>query len=346
MKKIGIFMLTTLWILVIINIGQIRDYINTQKGIHFFDTWKFKEASQSFQKVKDITSLYNDANSLYKQGKFEEAIQKYWLITTWDNSTLDFNQYYNKGNSLYKQWIQDSIYREELRKQAISSYDFSLSLHDDEDTKYNKLIVEKALNKFQEDEQKNSSNNSNHQDNSESQKDLSTWNNDKSIQWNWKQGSQNNESQNSENTNNTNEQWTGKNSINSWNNENYTSQNKTWDLINTWNMNSWSWINQTYEEIWTGTAQSWSMSEQSATNGKNKTNNQQNDESTSNELSQEQFQAIQDYKKQLSEQQKQYGQYYNKIYKEKSNDSFERFFNDPFFNNGSLDWGNSDKKDW
>jgi len=324
MEKIKILILTTLWILVIINIWQFRGYIHTQRWMKFFDTWEFKNASQEFQKVKDITSLYNDANSLYKQGKFEEAIQKYWLLSTWDTTSLDIYQYYNKGNSLYKQWIQDPIYREDLRKQAITSYNLALSLQDDEDTKYNKLVVEKALKKLQENKQSNSSNSSNSQNNSENQKNSSTWNSDANKKGDSSQKDQNDSSLNGENS---------------------TSQSGIWGLINTWNMNPGSWTNHTYEENWTGAVQSWSVDEQSTTN-ENEEMNDGNKEGQSNEFSQEQLQAIQDYKQELSDQQKQYGQYYNKTYKDESNDPFERFFNDPFFDNGLLNWDNTNKKDW
>lgn len=346
MKKIGIFIFVTLWILAIINIWQIHNYIHTQRGIHFFEHWNFEEASQEFQKVKDITSLYNDANSLYKQGKFEESIQKYWLLITWDNDLLDFYQYYNKGNSFYKQWIQDSTYREKLRKQAITSYDFALSLQDDKDTKYNKSVVVKALKKLQEEKQKDSSNNSSSQGGGKNNKDWSGWNNNTSTQWDSKKENQNNNTQNSEDTNKTNKQWTGSNSEDSWYNENIISQNGTWWLANTWSMDSLSGTNQNYEEKWTGAIQSWSMSEQDAINKNNEEKNQQKSQDSNTEISQEQLQAIQNYKQQLSDQQKQYGKYYNKTYKEKSNNTFENFFNDPAFDNGSLNWADSDKKDW
>ena len=345
MKKIGIFILAILWILVIINMWQIHNYIHTQKWIHFFENWNFKEASKEFQKVKDVTSLYNDANSLYKQGKFEEAIQKYWLLNTWDNTLLDFYQFYNKGNSLYKQWIQDSTYRVKLRKQAIDSYNLALSFQDDEDTKYNKSVVEKALKKIQEEEEKNSSSNSNSQNSSKNSKDSSNWNRNTDTKSNSKQESQTNNSQKDGNSDNINKQWTGAN-VNSWDNKNSSSPNGTWKLVNTWSISSSSWTDQTYEKNWTGAVQSWSMNKKATTNKNDEENNQQNSQDSNTPLSQEQLQAIQNYKQQLSDQQKQYWQYYNKKYKEKSDDSFENFFNDPFFDNGSLNWGNTDKKDW
>ena len=346
MKKIGIFIIAILSIVTIMNIWQIRNHIHTQRGIGFFKHWNFKKASKEFQKVKDITSLYNDANSLYKQWKFEEAIQKYWLLNTWNNILLDFYQYYNKGNSLYEQWIQNPTHRAKLRKQAISSYDFALSLQDDEDTKYNKSVIEKALKQLQKTEQKEKQNDSSNNNNSQSgnnNKNWSNWNNHTSTQWSWGQESQNNHSQDSKNSHKTNKQWTSINSINSWNNENSLSQNKTWVLTNTWSMESLSWMDQNHKNSWTGATESWSISKQSSTNQKN---NQQNSQNSNTPLSQEQLQAIQNYKKQLSNQQKQYGQYYNKKYKKDNDDPFQDFFNDPFFDNRQLNWDNSDKKDW
>jgi Ca-activated chloride channel homolog len=118
----------------------------------------FKEAAKNFgsalSESPDNASLaYNLANSQYRQGQFDKALQSFnQAATLSQNSTLKQNAYYNSGNVLFNLGKLE---------QAIDSYKKALELDpNDLDTKYNLEFSREQLKKRQKkDDQKKSSNN-------------------------------------------------------------------------------------------------------------------------------------------------------------------------------------------
>lgn len=99
--------------------------------------------------------------------------------------------------------------------------------------------------------------------------------------------------------------------------------------------NTWSWTSQedNSSESW-----SWNTNKSSwETDNENK---------WENNLSDEQIQALKQYEEALKEEQKNNTDSFNKVYEESNtNDIFDNFFNDPFFNNDLLN-NTNEEKDW
>ena len=124
----------------------------------------FQEAKKNFnsafdQSPNNASLAYNLANSQYRLGQFEKALQSFnqaAFIT--QNSQLKQKSYYNAGNALFKLGKLE---------QAISSYKNALELNpDDMDAKYNLEFTRKHLkkrkkNRQQNNQQKKSSNKDN-----------------------------------------------------------------------------------------------------------------------------------------------------------------------------------------
>ena len=85
---------------------------------------------------------YNIGNTLYMQGKYDEAFQEYNKVLSAEKADLHFRSYYNMGNTLY---------RMEKLPESILSYTQALRVSpDDLDSKYN---LEYVRNKLKEESQ-------------------------------------------------------------------------------------------------------------------------------------------------------------------------------------------------
>ena len=314
MKKIDDFYRWLLGIgillLVVVNFQQVWSFIDIAQGNIYFTAKSYNEASDTYAQSDSDVWMYNNANSLYKQGKFDEAMTRYQLITTWRNQVLDRYVFHNQGNSLYRQGQIDAVNRTNLWEQAILSYQSSLAIHEDKDTRFNLEFVKKQLDILKKQEKQQS--NQQQQNGQQNQ-----------------QGQQNNSGSVSSPTG-INQQWTG-NTPWTGSSENTKPSNQTSSSGGSWSHSD----SQKMGTSWSG-AQSTTGNHQGMTTGSN----------ASQWLSQDQKQALQNYKNQLSQQQVQYGQYYNKVYQDQSNDPIQNFFNgNTFFDNSLLNqW--SDKKDW
>lgn len=117
-----------------------------------YENKNFKEASKNFDKVQNTPEAkYNYANSLYKEGKYKEALSNYKNVVT-SNKELEFKKLHNMGNSYVK--------TNELEN-AKKMYESALKLKDDKQTKENLDIVNKALEQKEQKEQKNKKNKQN-----------------------------------------------------------------------------------------------------------------------------------------------------------------------------------------
>ncbi len=101
-------------------------------------------------------SYYNAGNALYKQGKYKKAIQNYEKAT-FDNKLTRAKNFANMGNAYAKMADEKNL------KKAVTSYEKSLKLHEDKDTKENLEAVKKALKKKEQKKQKQKKNQKNKQ---------------------------------------------------------------------------------------------------------------------------------------------------------------------------------------
>ncbi|QOP43119.1 VWA domain-containing protein [Sulfurimonas sediminis] len=91
-------------------------------------------------------SYYNAANALYKAKKYKEAVQNYEKAT-FDDKVSRAKNFSNMGNAYAKMGDEASL------KKAIESYEKSLKLHEDKDTRENLEAVKKALKKKEQKKQ-------------------------------------------------------------------------------------------------------------------------------------------------------------------------------------------------
>lgn len=101
---------------------------------------------------KKTEANYNVGNSLYKQGKYKEAIKSYEKANFTDKNKIA-NSLANIGNSYAKEPTKKNL------QEAIKSYESSLKLREDKDTRENLEAVKKALKKQKNKKNKKDKNN-------------------------------------------------------------------------------------------------------------------------------------------------------------------------------------------
>lgn len=165
--KIILFLLTFCSLASEILADSPKDLI--RKGNSSYRKQHFDEAEVYYRKSlekdpKNTTATFNLGNSLFKQKKFEESMQKYLQVA---NSTNDpktkANAYYNLGNS----YLKNKQYAE-----SIEFYKKALRLNPkDFDAKYNLEYARRMLlleqQKKQQQEQKQNQQQQNQQNNSQ-----------------------------------------------------------------------------------------------------------------------------------------------------------------------------------
>ena len=131
-------------------------FVNPHAKAGLLDFMKLKEAKEAYkagdynksakiyskyaEQTDSANSYYNEANSLYKQKKYEQAIQTY-KKATFSEKTTQANNLANIGNAFVKQAKPQSL------QKAVEAYEESLKLHEDKDVRENLEAVKKALEK-------------------------------------------------------------------------------------------------------------------------------------------------------------------------------------------------------
>ncbi len=83
--------------------SDILEFKNIQNAKKYYEDKKYNKASDEYRKIsKSPQSFYNLGNSLYKEGKYKEAIDIYSKTVTNDKS-LEAKKLHNMGNSYVKQ---------------------------------------------------------------------------------------------------------------------------------------------------------------------------------------------------------------------------------------------------
>ncbi len=139
-----------------------RKYI--RQGVKDYNENSYEQAELKFRKANELNTssfeaAFNTGNALYKQGKTEDAEQKYTTLTEKEKSdSKKADLYYNLGNTYLKS--QDY-------QKGIEAYKNALRLRpEDDDARYN---LTWALNKLEEQQQQQNQNQEQNQEQNQDQ---------------------------------------------------------------------------------------------------------------------------------------------------------------------------------
>jgi Ca-activated chloride channel family protein len=120
----------------------VLDFMELEKAKEAYNAGEYEKAGSIYKeyeaKTKNAETHYNLANTLYKQGKYKEAIASYNKAFFKDPQKQAKN-YANLGNSYVKAKEKDGL------EKAIKAYENSLKLENDKDVSDNLESVKKAL---------------------------------------------------------------------------------------------------------------------------------------------------------------------------------------------------------
>ena len=138
------------------------NYENIDKANAAYEKKEYRKASEYYKKVSSNSeSLYNLGNSLYKEGKYDDAIKAYNKVVTFDKA-LESKKLHNLGNSY--------VNKNKLEK-AKEFYEKSLKIYENQDTRENLNIVNKELEKQKKKEDKKNKNKDEKKQSKDSQDD-------------------------------------------------------------------------------------------------------------------------------------------------------------------------------
>lgn len=137
-KNIGVFILMSLYFVPSKVDADIFNFQTIQKAHQLYEEKKFTQSSTQYRKLPSTPqSLYNLGDALYKENKYQEALDIYNKVVTKDTD-LERKKLHNIGNSYVK--LND------LQK-AKEFYEKSLKIQEDKETRENLDIVNKELEK-------------------------------------------------------------------------------------------------------------------------------------------------------------------------------------------------------
>ncbi|MDC9726310.1 MAG: tetratricopeptide repeat protein [Candidatus Thioglobus sp.] len=111
------------------------DFLNIYQANTAYEQKDFKLAGEKFAAVDNDFARLNQANSLYKQGLYQQSLDKYQLIK---HKSLDFDRLYNSGNAFAKSGKIN---------EAIESYEAALKIRKDKDAEFNLALLKKQKRK-------------------------------------------------------------------------------------------------------------------------------------------------------------------------------------------------------
>lgn len=161
-----------------------------KKGNSLYNKQKHKDAEIEYRKALELEpgsniAKYNLGNSLYRQGRFDEAMKMFDVVdrNKFNKKALG-NSYHNLGNS----YLQNKQY-----EQSIESYKKALINNPkDNDTKYNLEYARRMLQQqLQSQNQQQKQNQNNNKDNNQQQKQNQQQNDQKDNKDKQNQNSQN-----------------------------------------------------------------------------------------------------------------------------------------------------------
>eukprot|EP01156_Anaeramoeba_ignava_P006818 Anaeramoba_ignava/a349666_24.p1 GENE.a349666_24~~a349666_24.p1 ORF type:complete len:587 (-),score=43.29 a349666_24:1962-3722(-) len=121
------------------------EFENIEKAKNYYLNKEYEKAADEYRKIPGSAhSLYNLGNTLYKQGKYEEAVKTYSKIVT-ENKELEYKKLHNLGNSFVKTGALEK---------GKEFYEKALKIKNDKETKENLELVNKELEKQKQKENK------------------------------------------------------------------------------------------------------------------------------------------------------------------------------------------------
>lgn len=184
MNKITFF-ISTIILFLLINIFSIKAFYNNFMWDYLFNKWSYVNSIEYFSNNNTIEWIYNKANVLYKQKKYDESMKEYMSILLYNDSNLEFKLNHNIANNYYRLWENEEAISTKIsyRNKSIDYYRTWLDIRYDEETKQNLEYVLSKINELKEqDEENESSKNDNSEQNWwESNKD------DNSESWEWEE---------------------------------------------------------------------------------------------------------------------------------------------------------------
>ena len=175
------------------------NFENIEKATKAYESKDYKTASEAYRQINtNNESLYNLGNSLYKEGKYKDAIEVYNKIITKDKK-LESQKLHNLGNSY--------VNMNNLEK-AKEFYEKSLTINKDKETQENLDLVNKELEKKKEqnknennkkDNKKDKNNEEKNKKNQAKSKDSNNQNKNNNKQKNKKENSKDNEKESKDN---------------------------------------------------------------------------------------------------------------------------------------------------
>ena len=133
-----------------VSLGAQTERQKVAKANELYNAERYEEALTIYRDAalddpESAAIRYNIGNTLYKQGKFEEAFQEYTKVLSAQDADLHFRSYYNMGNTLY---------RMNKLEESILSYTKALQINpDDYDSKFNLEFVRNKLKQQMQDQQ-------------------------------------------------------------------------------------------------------------------------------------------------------------------------------------------------
>ncbi len=144
------------------------DFMELDKAKKAYESGEYEESQKLYNKYaqssKSGESYYNSGNSLYKQGKYKEAIESYQKAT-FDSASNRAKNHANIANAHVKSKEKESL------QKAVEAYEKSLKIEEDKDTRENLEAVKKAIEEQKKQEEKENKDNKEKKDEDKKEKD-------------------------------------------------------------------------------------------------------------------------------------------------------------------------------
>ena len=145
------FMLTLFLLHPSISNAGMLDFMDLKDAKQAYEHKDYAKSAKYYdayaKSAKNDEGYYNAGNSLYKQGKYKEALKNYEKAT-FSNKSFRADNFANMGNSYAKMGSEKDL------KEAVNAYEKSLKLKEDKAIRENLEAVKKALKKKKQQKKK------------------------------------------------------------------------------------------------------------------------------------------------------------------------------------------------
>ncbi len=124
--------------------ADLFDFMDIKDAKEAYHNKKYKKSAKLYEKYaeqnQDASGYYNAANAFYKQKKYDKALDAYQK-TTFEDKNLEAKRLANMGNAFARRQKPDGL------KKAVESYEKSLKIKEDKNTRENLEEVKKLIKK-------------------------------------------------------------------------------------------------------------------------------------------------------------------------------------------------------